>query len=51
MFMHSTGQSGNPLSPHYADYAEPWARIETVPMITKRADIDKGALGIWKLTP
>jgi penicillin amidase len=50
-FMHSTGQSGNPLSPHYADFAGPWSRIETVLMTTKRSEIDQGALGTFKLTP
>jgi penicillin amidase len=50
-FMHSTGQSGNPLSPHYSDFANPWSRIETVPMTTRRAEIEHGALGTYRLTP
>ena len=28
--MHSTGQSGNPLSPWYRDFVEPWKRVEYV---------------------
>ena len=28
--MHSTGQSGNPLSPWYRDFVEPWTRVEYV---------------------
>lgn len=31
-FMHSTGQSGVPLSPHYRDFVEPWARVDYVPV-------------------
>lgn len=51
MFMHSTGQSGNPLSPHYADFAAPWSRIEMAPMTTKRVEIEQGALGTMRLAP
>ncbi|MGZ5066874.1 MAG: penicillin acylase family protein [Usitatibacter sp.] len=35
-FMHSTGQSGNPLSPWYASFAERWARVEYVTIPAKR---------------
>lgn len=51
VFMHSTGQSGNPLSPWYRNFAEPWSRNESVPMITKRAEVEKSAIGTLKLTP
>jgi penicillin G amidase len=50
-FMHSTGQSGNPLSPWYAHFALPWSRNESVPMTTRRADIEKHAIGTLKLVP
>jgi len=30
--MHSTGQSGNPLSARYRDFVEPWTRVEYVPL-------------------
>jgi penicillin amidase len=36
LFIHSGGQSGNPLSPHYRAFAEPWARGEYVRMVTDR---------------
>jgi penicillin amidase len=36
LFMHSGGQSGNPLSPHYRAFTEPWARGEYIPMVTDR---------------
>jgi penicillin G amidase len=35
-FMHSTGQSGNVLSPWYSSFAERWARVEYVTIPTKR---------------
>lgn len=50
-FMHSTGQSGNPLSPWYAHFAEPWARNESVPMSTRRAEYEQGAIGTLRLLP
>lgn len=47
VFIHSAGQSGNPLSPHYADFAPRWMRGEYVPMLTDRARIE--ALGAKRL--
>ena len=32
VFVISTGQSGNPLSSHYEDYAEPWRDGRYLPM-------------------
>jgi len=40
VFIHSGGQSGNPLSPHYRDFAAAWARGEYVPMITERRRLE-----------
>jgi penicillin amidase len=51
VFMHSTGQSGNRLSPWYSNFAEPWIRGEYVPMTTKRAEIDAGSIGTLSLLP
>ncbi len=51
VFIHSTGQSGNFLSPWYRHFAEPWARNESVPMITRRAEVEKTAIGTLKLVP
>ncbi len=42
-FIHSTGQSGHVLSPHYRDMAEHWARVQYLPMVTDRAKIEKDA--------
>ena len=51
VFVVSTGQSGNPLSSHYEDYAEPWRDGRYLPMLTGRARVEEGALGTLVLTP
>jgi penicillin amidase len=51
LFMHSTGQSGLPSSPLYRNMAERWARVEFIPMRTRRADIEQGALGTLRIEP
>jgi penicillin amidase len=40
MFIHPGGQSGNPLSEHYRDFAPLWARGDYVPMITQRSRVE-----------
>ena len=40
LFMQSTGQSGNVLSPWYANFAERWARVEYITIPAKREKID-----------
>ena len=47
VFIHSGGQSGNPLSRHYRDFTAAWARGEYVPMITERARLE--AAGVERL--
>ena len=47
LFIHSGGQSGNPLSPHYAAFSAAWAKSEYIPMRTERAAIEAG--GVKKL--
>ena len=42
VFIHSGGQSGNPLSPHYRDFADAWARGEYLPMVTERRRLGAG---------
>jgi penicillin amidase len=39
LFMHSTGQSGNFLSPWYANFGERWGRVEYIEIPTKRESI------------
>ena len=40
LFIHPGGQSGNPLSRHYRDFAPLWARGDYVPMISERAKLE-----------
>lgn len=51
LFMQSTGQSGNWMSPHYDDFALPWSRTEYLPMTTRRADYEPGNAGRLILQP
>lgn len=51
VYIHSTGQSGNLISPLYANFAERWSRSEYIPMSMKRSDAEAGALGTLKLQP
>jgi penicillin amidase len=50
-FMISTGQSGNPLSPHYRNLAKPWAAVDYLLVSMRRAEIDAGAQGTLTLQP
>ncbi|KIF82552.1 penicillin acylase family protein [Noviherbaspirillum autotrophicum] len=50
-FMHSTGQSGNVLSPLYRNYAQRWADVAYVPMKTRREEVEKERLGMLTLLP
>jgi penicillin G amidase len=47
LFIHSGGQSGNPLSPHYATFTEAWARGDYIRMVTDRARLE--AEGVQRL--
>ncbi len=51
IFIQSSGQSGNPLSPHYKDFAEAWRTGVYVPMVTARATVEIDTLGTLILTP
>jgi penicillin G amidase len=51
LFIHTTGQSGNPLSSHYKDFAETWRDGRYIPMTMNREDIQKGKLGTLILNP
>ena len=39
LFMHSTGQSGNFLSPWYGNFAERWAKVQYIEIPAKRESI------------
>ncbi|HUN49803.1 MAG TPA: penicillin acylase family protein [Candidatus Sulfotelmatobacter sp.] len=51
LFIQPTGQSGNRLSPHYADFTGRWAKVAYLPMSTRADDIAEGALGTLTLLP
>jgi penicillin amidase len=48
-FIDSTGQSGHPLSPHYRDFASPWATVQYISISAKPADYEPGAIGRLRL--
>lgn len=50
-FIHSTGQSGNVLSPYYRNFVQQWAAVGYLPMKTRREDVEKGRLGVLTLQP
>jgi len=51
VYIHSTGQSGNLLSPLYSNFAERWSRTEYIPMSMKREDALAESLGTLRLQP
>jgi penicillin amidase len=51
LFIHSGGQSGNPLSAHYRAFSEAWARGEYIPMVTDRARLQAEGAQRLVLTP
>jgi penicillin G amidase len=50
-FIHSTGQSGNFMSPLYRNYTQRWADVEYLPMQMKREAVEQGSLGTLRLAP
>ena len=50
-FIHSTGQSGNRLSPLYAHYLQRWVDVAYVPMRMERSAFEKNRLGALRLIP
>jgi penicillin G amidase len=51
LYIHTTGQSGNPLSAYYRSFAERWAKVDYIEIATKREDILKASIGTWSLKP
>jgi penicillin amidase len=51
LFIQSGGQSGNPLSPHYRAFAQPWARGEYIPMRTDRRTLEANGVQRLVLVP
>jgi penicillin amidase len=51
VFIHSGGQSGNVLSPHYRSFAAPWSRGEYVPMVSERRRLEVDGVQRLALMP
>ena len=51
LFIHSTGQSGNVLSPLYRNFEEAWRIGGYVTIPTRRESFEEGALGRLRLVP
>jgi len=51
VFIQSSGQSGNPLSPYYKSFADLWGAGKYLPMVTDRAKIAPEAIGTLTLAP
>lgn len=51
VFIQSTGQSGNFLSEHYRDFAEPWSQSKFIPMTTDKQSYAANAKGTWVFNP
>jgi penicillin G amidase len=47
----TSGQSGSPFSPHYADLIEPWLNAELHPMLFSRATLAAHTTATLKLEP
>ena len=51
LFIVPTGQSGNPMSRHYRDFAQRWSRVEYIEIPTTPEAVARIAAGTWTLTP
>lgn len=51
LFIHSGGQSGNPLSSHYRAFAAPWTHGEYIPMVTERRRLETAGAQRLVLAP
>jgi penicillin G amidase len=50
-FLDAVGESGHPLSPHYADFLGDWHDVKHRRMRMERVDIERGAVGHLTLRP
>jgi len=51
LYIHSGGQSGNILSPHYDDFTAAWAKNEYIPMRTDKKTLDAEPHQTLRLAP
>ena len=47
----TTGQSGNPFSRHYRDFAGPWSDVESIFIPTDPKFYEPSTIGSWQLLP
>ncbi|WP_419912940.1 penicillin acylase family protein [Hoeflea sp.] len=50
-YIQTTGQSGNPFSRHYRDFAVPWSNVESITIPANPALYEPNVVGTWQLTP
>ncbi len=50
-FMIATGESGDPLSPHYSDLALPWNEIKSITLSGSQAELERSGLPKLVFTP
>ena len=50
-YIQTTGQSGNPFSRHYRDFALPWSNVEGITIPADPALYSPDIVGTWQLTP
>lgn len=50
-WIHSTGQSGNPLSDFYGNFVSTWRDVEDLPMTMNAESYKAGAIGTLTLSP
>ena len=51
LYIHSGGQSGNVLSPHYKAFTQAWAKGDYIPMVTERKRIEADGVKRLRLVP
>ena len=50
-YIQTTGQSGNPFSDHYSDFAVPWSSVEGITIPADPAIYEPKTVGTWRLVP
>ena len=45
------GQSGDPESPHFGDLLDPWAALESLPLLYSREAVEGATVKVLRLTP
>jgi len=50
LYIQSTGQSGNAVSPFYRSFSERWQRVDYIAIPIRRSEITNKKIGVWTLT-